>query len=117
MTHSELTQLRSLLASLLLEHENEIVNDRFTAAKTTLDTVGALIEALYSAPKTWSVVESITDHGNQIGIGEDVPEDVVVIAGPMAYDEAVKYCEDYCTKNHATMYEGDCMFIDYAQYK
>jgi hypothetical protein len=118
MKHSELTQLRSLLASLLLEHENEIVNDRFVAVKTTFDTVGALIEALYSTPeKNWSVVEIDTDKGHKVGVFENIPEDVETLSEPMTYQEAIEFCEKYCSGNNGLMYEGDCTFIDFTHYK
>jgi hypothetical protein len=67
----------------------------------------------------WSVVEVITERGNRIGIFEDVSKDVKTIAGPMNYEAAAKYCEDYCRDNAQTvqMYEGDCTFIDFAHYK
>jgi hypothetical protein len=66
----------------------------------------------------WSVVEVITERGNRIGIFEDVSKDVIAIAGPMNYEAAVKYCEDYCRDNAQTvkMYEGDCR-CDFAHYK
>jgi hypothetical protein len=66
--------------------------------------------------KNWSVVKIITESGEQVGISEDVPEDVVTIARGLDFDSAVAECSEYCANTGAAEYQGDCLIIDYASY-
>jgi hypothetical protein len=66
--------------------------------------------------KNWSVVRIITESGEQVGISEDVPEDVVTIARGLDFDSAVAECSEYCANTGAMEYRGDSMFVDYASY-
>lgn len=73
---------------------------------------------LKSDQNKYSVVEVITENGNRIGTAEDVPENVITIETGLTYEEAFISCHEYCQEHpEIPEYEGDCMFIDYANYK